>query len=154
MFGSLWKLPLKTPFENSLFGSVELSEERNISWVAVRALLYVHTAIFIGKESIVEIVKTTKLREMPITNFPTWSPNSLKVHNVIERHIFIRVSNLEFSREKSSLNVCSAVLGDVHIRIDSEGTNMCIWLLTISWYISRINNEVPNRYGISMLILF
>lgn len=141
MFGSLWKLP------ENVFGRVELSEERNISWVAVRALLNVHTAIFIGKESRVEIVKTTKLREIPLTNFPKWSLNSLKVHNVIERHILIRVSQFYF-------NVCSALLGDVHIRIDSEGTNMCIWLLTISWYISCINNEVPNRYGIWMLRLF
>ena len=86
MFGSLWKLP------ENVFGSVELSEERNISWVAVRALLNVHAAIFIGKESRVEIVKTTKLREIPLTNFPKWSLNSLKVQNVIERHILIRVS--------------------------------------------------------------
>lgn len=83
---NVW-LPLKTPRI-----IVELSEERNISWVAVRALLNVHTAIFIGKESRVEIVKTTKLREIPLTNFPKWSLNSLKVHNVIERHILIRVS--------------------------------------------------------------
>ena len=83
---NVW-LPLKTPWI-----IVELSEERNISWVAVRALLNVHTAIFIGKESRVEIVKTTKLREMPLTNFPKWYLNSLKVHNVIERHILIRVS--------------------------------------------------------------
>lgn len=83
---NVW-LPLKTPRI-----IVELSEERNISWVAVRALLNVHTAIFIGKESRVEIVKTTKLREMPLTNFPKWYLNSLKVHNVIERHILIRVS--------------------------------------------------------------
>lgn len=125
MFGSLWKLP------ENVFGSVELSEERNISWVAVRALNNVHTAIFIGKESRVEIVKTTKLREIPLTNFPK-----------------------SFTVFHSYFNVCSALLGDVHIRIDSEGTNMCIWLLTISWYISCINNEVPKRYGIWMLMLF
>ena len=53
-----------------MFGSVELSEERSISSIAVRALLNVHTAIFIGKESRVEIVKATKLREIPLTNFP------------------------------------------------------------------------------------